>query len=224
MGDWSSTARRPAGSASTCRRELPSDGLRASRRRSPWWPSAAVASSPGGVRGPVRAHHRRPRAPGRYRPWLRVEADDAARATSRCGATQEHPLGMTRTTVRPPTANWTPGRRRALIDPLLGVARPTSGSRTGASSASGGRKRRRHRLGGHDDRAEHAPVMGWLIATPGAIDSHVHLITRNSSGPRSPPASRADHGRVRRAAGEHGRLYEAFEAIPVNLGLQASAR
>ncbi len=70
------------------------------------------------------------------------------------------------------------------------------------------------------------PVNGYgLIATAGAIDSHVHLIT-----PRLVPVALAGGVTTLITAGFEEppyvmeRTYLAFEDVPVNLGLQASAR
>ena len=68
--------------------------------------------------------------------------------------------------------------------------------------------------------------MGYgLIATAGAIDSHVHLIT-----PELVPVALSAGvttlitAGLRGAAGAMDTTYRAFEGMPVNLGLQASAR
>jgi urease subunit alpha len=114
-----------------------------------------------------------------------------------------------------------------LVDPLLGVVKTNIGIKDGRIVGIG-------RAGNPDVTSgvdltigpNTLPVMGYgLIATAGAIDSHVHLITPEliapalsagvttliTAGFEEPPANMA-------------RLYEAFETIPVNLGLQASAR
>ena len=161
--------------------------------------------------------------------WLRVEADDVgygdeplwgyaknirSRMTQDDHATPDSELDVLVAGV-------------LLIDPLLGVRKTNIGIKEGRVVGIG--------RAGNADVTEGVdmtigpntlPVMGYgLIATPGAIDSHVHLITPELVGPalsagvttlitagfEEPPANMA-------------RLYEAFEAIPVNLGLQASAR
>jgi urease subunit alpha len=114
-----------------------------------------------------------------------------------------------------------------LVDPLLGVVKTCIGIKDGRIAAIG-------RAGSPDitsgvDLAigpNTLPVMGYgLIATAGAVDSHVHLITPAlvpvalsagvttliTAGFEEPPAAMA--GTLR-----------AFEHLPVNLGLQASAR
>jgi urease subunit alpha len=70
------------------------------------------------------------------------------------------------------------------------------------------------------------PVNGYgLIATAGAIDSHVHLIT-----PRLVPAALSAGVTTLITAGFEepaytmDKTFRAFEGVPVNLGLQASAR
>lgn len=114
-----------------------------------------------------------------------------------------------------------------LVDPLLGVVKTCIGIKDGRIAAIG-------RAGSPDitsgvDLAigpNTLPVMGYgLIATTGAVDSHVHLITPAlvpvalsagvttliTAGFEEPPATMT--GTLR-----------AFEHLPVNVGLQASAR
>jgi urease subunit alpha len=68
-------------------------------------------------------------------------------------------------------------------------------------------------------------VANGLIATPGAVDSHVHLLS-----PRLVPVALAAGVTTLITAGFEeppSRMYrtlEAFEGLPVNVGLQASAR
>ena len=70
------------------------------------------------------------------------------------------------------------------------------------------------------------PIMGYgLIATAGAVDSHVHLITPNLV----PVALAAGVTTLITAGFEEPPMamditMRAFEQLPVNLGLQASAR
>lgn len=114
-----------------------------------------------------------------------------------------------------------------LVDPLLGVVKTNIG-------ISGGRIAGIGRAGNPDITAgvdltigpNTLPIMGYgLIATAGAVDSHVHLITPRlvpvalsagvttliTAGFEEPPAAMAS-------------TLRAFEQLPVNLGLQASAR
>ena len=114
-----------------------------------------------------------------------------------------------------------------VVDPLLGVVKTNIG-------ISGGRIVGIGRAGNPDITAgvdmtigpNTLPIMGYgLIATAGAVDSHVHLITPRlipvalsagvttliTAGFEEPPAAMAA-------------TLRAFEQLPVNVGLQASAR
>jgi urease subunit alpha len=114
-----------------------------------------------------------------------------------------------------------------VVDPLLGVVKTNIG-------ISGGRIVGIGRAGNPDITAgvdmtigpNTLPIMGYgLIATAGAVDSHVHLITPRlipvalsagvttliTAGFEEPPAAMTA-------------TLRAFEDLPVNLGLQASAR
>jgi urease subunit alpha len=114
-----------------------------------------------------------------------------------------------------------------VIDPLLGVVKTNVGIKDGRIVGVG--------RAGSPETADGVelligpntwPVNGYgLIATPGAIDSHVHLIT-----PRLVPVALAGGVTTLITAGFEEppyvmeRTYLAFEGLPVNLGLQASAR
>jgi urease subunit alpha len=114
-----------------------------------------------------------------------------------------------------------------LVDPLLGVVKTSIGIKDGRIAGIG-------RAGNPDVTSgvdltigpNTLPVMGYgLIATAGAVDSHVHLITPQlvpvalsagvttliTAGFEEPPAAMSA-------------TLRAFEHYPVNLGLQASAR
>ncbi len=114
-----------------------------------------------------------------------------------------------------------------VVDPLLGVVKTNIG-------ISGGRIVGIGSAGNPDITAgvdmtigpNTLPIMGYgLIATAGAVDSHVHLITPRlvpvalsagvttliTAGFEEPPAAMTA-------------TLRAFEQLPVNLGLQASAR
>ncbi len=114
-----------------------------------------------------------------------------------------------------------------VIDPLLGVLKTNIGIKEGRVIGVG-------RAGSPDitDDIELNigpntwPVNGYgLIATPGGIDSHVHLIT-----PRLVPVALSAGVTTLITAGFEEPPYtmdktlRAFENIPVNVGLQASAR
>ncbi|MGN6795165.1 MAG: urease subunit alpha [Streptosporangiaceae bacterium] len=114
-----------------------------------------------------------------------------------------------------------------LVDPLLGVVKTSIGIKDGRIAGIG-------RAGNPDVTSgvdltigpNTLPLMGYgLIATTGGVDSHVHLITPRlipvalaagvttliTAGFEEPPAAMAA-------------TLRAFEHLPVNLGLQASAR
>ncbi len=114
-----------------------------------------------------------------------------------------------------------------LVDPYLGVLKTNIGIKDGRIAGIG-------RAGNPDITAgvdltigpNTLPIMGYgLIATAGAIDSHVHLITPNlvpvalsagvttliTAGFEEPPMAMST-------------TLRAFENMPVNIGLQASSR
>jgi urease subunit alpha len=114
-----------------------------------------------------------------------------------------------------------------VIDPVLGVMKTNIGIKAGRIVGMG-------RAGSPDiaDGVELTigpdtwPVNGYgLLATAGAIDSHVHLIT-----PRLVPVALSAGVTTLITAGFEeppytmDKTYRAFEFLPVNLGLQASAR
>ncbi len=114
-----------------------------------------------------------------------------------------------------------------LLDPFLGVVKTNIGIKDGRVAGIG-------RAGNPDITSgvdmtigpNTLPIMGYgLIATAGAVDSHVHLITPNLV----PVALAAGVTTLITAGFEEppmamGITMRAFEHMPVNLGLQASAR
>ncbi len=114
-----------------------------------------------------------------------------------------------------------------VIDPYLGIVKTNIGIKDGRIVGTG--------RAGNPDLTNGVeltigpntlPIMGYgLIATAGAVDSHVHLLTPNlvpvalgagvttliTAGFEEPPMAM-------------GLTMQAFEGLPVNLGLQASAR
>ena len=114
-----------------------------------------------------------------------------------------------------------------VIDPVLGVMKTNIGIKAGRIVGLG--------RAGNPDIADGVeltigpdtwPVNGYgLLATAGAIDSHVHLIT-----PRLVPVALSAGVTTLITAGFEeppytmDKTYRAFEYLPVNLGLQASAR
>jgi urease subunit alpha len=114
-----------------------------------------------------------------------------------------------------------------VVDPLLGVVKTSIGVKDGRIAGIG-------RAGNPDVTSgvdmtigpNTLPLMGYgLIATAGGVDSHVHLITPRlipvalsagvttliTAGFEEPPAAMTA-------------TLRAFEQLPVNIGLQASAR
>ncbi|MGZ8595639.1 MAG: urease subunit alpha [Actinomycetota bacterium] len=114
-----------------------------------------------------------------------------------------------------------------VLDPYLGVVKANIGIKDGRVVGIG-------RAGNPDITAgidmtigpNTLPIMGYgLIATAGAVDSHVHLITPNLL----PVALSAGVTTLITAGFEEppiamGITMRAIEGLPVNLGLQASAR
>ncbi len=114
-----------------------------------------------------------------------------------------------------------------VVDPLLGIVKTNLGIKGGRIVGVG--------RAGSPEIADDVelligpntwPVNGYgLIATAGAIDSHVHLIT-----PALVPVALSGGVTTLITAGFEEppyvmeRTYLAFEGLPVNLGLQASAR
>ena len=114
-----------------------------------------------------------------------------------------------------------------VVDPLLGVVKADLGIKDGRVVGVG-------RAGNPDITDGVDLTIGpgtWpipchgLIATPGGIDSHVHLLS-----PRLVPVALSPGITTLITAGFEEpvsrmlRTFEAFEHLPVNLGLQASAR
>ena len=114
-----------------------------------------------------------------------------------------------------------------VVDPLLGVVKTNIGIKDGRIAGVG-------RAGNPDITAgvdltigpNTLPIMGYgLIATAGAIDSHVHLVT-----PRLAPLALSAGVTTLITAGFEeppsamAATFRAFEQLPLNLGLQASAR
>ena len=114
-----------------------------------------------------------------------------------------------------------------VIDPILGVRKTNVGLKDGRIAGVG-------RAGSPDITDGVDLVIGpntfpinayGLIATAGAIDSHVHLLT-----PALVPAALAAGVTTLITAGFEepphtmDKTFRAFEGLPVNLGLQASAR
>ena len=113
-----------------------------------------------------------------------------------------------------------------VLDPVLGVVKTSLGIKEGRITVVG-------RAGNPETMDDIAARIGphtevisahGLIATPGAIDSHVHFLT-----PRLIPSALSGGITTLITAGweepvwRWRRTVEAFEQLPVNIGLQATA-
>jgi len=160
--------------------------------------------------------------------WLRVEEDRQAPGDEPIwGYAKDLRLGMTQAESMGPSELDAVVVGAVVVDPLVGIVKADIGikdgriagiGRAGNPSISDGIDLR---IGPHT-----APIAGYgLIATPGAIDSHVHTVSPNlipaalsggvttliSAGFDEPPAAMA-------------RTLRGLEGWPVNVGLQANAR
>lgn len=114
-----------------------------------------------------------------------------------------------------------------LVDPFLGIVKTNIGIK-GGRIVGIGRAGNPDITSGVDLKIGPGtlPIMGYgLIATAGAVDSHVHLLTPNLV----PVALAAGVTTLITAGFEEppmamGITMRAFEGLPINLGLQASSR
>lgn len=161
--------------------------------------------------------------------WLRVEEDHVGYG--------DEPLWGYGKNIRSRMAQYDRATRESeldvlvagalLVDPLLGVVKANIGIAGGRVAAVG-------RAGSPDIVAgvdmtigpNTLPIMAYgLIATAGAIDSHVHLMS-----PRLAPAALSAGVTTLVTAGFEeppaamDATLRAFEQLPLNIGLQASAR
>jgi urease subunit alpha len=160
--------------------------------------------------------------------WIRVEEDRQALGDEPIwGYAKDIRLGMTQTAAAGPSELDAIVVGAIVVDPILGVLKADIGikdgriagiGRAGNPAISDGIDLR---IGPHT-----APISGYgLIATPGAVDSHVHTVSPNlvsaalsggvttliSAGFEEPPAAME-------------RTLRGLEGFPVNVGLQANAR
>jgi urease subunit alpha len=160
--------------------------------------------------------------------WLRVEEDRQAPGDEPIwGYAKDIRLGMAQTGSVGPSELDAVVVGAIVVDPMVGVVKADIGikdgrvagiGRAGNPSISDGIDLR---IGPHT-----APISGYgLIATPGAIDSHVHTVSPNlipaalsggvttliSAGFDEPPAAMT-------------RTLRGLDGWPVNVGLQANAR
>ena len=161
--------------------------------------------------------------------WVRVEADDV-------GYGDEPVWGYAKNWRSRQAQDDRPAKDSELdlliagvviIDPFLGVRKTSIGIKDGRIAGIG-RAGNPGIMNGTDLTIgpNTWPVNGYgLIATAGAVDSHVHLIT-----PRLVPVALSAGVTTLITAGFEEPPYvmdktlRAFEFLPVNLGLQASAR
>jgi len=160
--------------------------------------------------------------------WIRVEADHQAPGDEPIwGYAKDIRLGMTQAGSVGPSELDAVVVGAIVVDPSIGIVKADIGikdgriagiGRAGNPAISGGVDLR---IGPHT-----APISGYgLIATPGAVDSHVHTISPNlipaalsggvttliTAGFEEPPAAME-------------RTLRGLESWPVNVGLQANAR
>jgi urease subunit alpha len=160
--------------------------------------------------------------------WIRVEEDRQAPGDEPIwGYAKDMRLGLAQSGAMGPSELDLVVLGAIVVDPLLGVVKVDIGirdgrivgvGRAGNPAISDGIDLR---IGPHTGR-----ISGYgLIATPGAVDSHVHTISPNliaaalsggvttliSAGFNEPPAAME-------------RTLRGLEGFPVNVGLQANAR
>ena len=160
--------------------------------------------------------------------WIEVEDDRQADGDEPIwGYAKDLRLGLTQAGVASPSELDAVIVGAIIVDPLLGVLKADIGikdgrvvgvGRAGNPAISDGIDLR---IGPHT-----APIAGYgLVATPGAVDSHVHTISPNlvpaalaggvttliSAGFDEPPAAME-------------RTLRGLDGWPVNVGLQANAR
>ncbi|HUQ42800.1 MAG TPA: urease subunit alpha [Candidatus Limnocylindria bacterium] len=160
--------------------------------------------------------------------WIRVEEDrQAAGDEPVWGYAKDIRLGLTQSGAVGPSELDAVLVGAVIVDPVLGVLKADIGIKDGRITGIG-RAGNASITDGVDLKiGPHTkPISGYgLIATPGAVDSHVHTISPNlipaalaggvttliSAGFTEPPARME-------------RTLRGLERFPVNVGLQANAR
>jgi len=160
--------------------------------------------------------------------WLRVEEDRQAPGDEPIwGYAKDLRLGMAQAGAVGPSELDAVVVGALVVDPMIGVVKADIGIKDGRIAGIG-RAGNPAITGGIDLRIgpHTAPISGYgLIATPGAVDSHVHTVSPNlipaalsggvttlvSAGFDEPPA-------------QMERTLRGLEGFPVNVGLQANAR
>jgi urease subunit alpha len=160
--------------------------------------------------------------------WIRVEEDRQAIGDEPIwGYAKDLRLGMAQSGSSGPSELDAVVVGAVVVDPLLGVIKADIGIKDGRIAAIGRAGNPAItddvdlRIGPHT-----RPISGYgLIATPGAVDSHVHFI-----GPNLIPAALAGGVTTLISAGfteppaRMERTLRGLEGYPVNVGLQANAR
>ena len=160
--------------------------------------------------------------------WIRVEEDRQAPGDEPIwGYAKDLRLGMAQAGAAGPSELDAVIVGAVIVDPALGVIKADIGIKDGRI-AGVGRSGNSAITDGVDlvIGPHTAPISGYgLIATPGAVDSHVHTVSPNlipaalsagvttliSAGFDEPPAAME-------------RTLRGLESFPVNVGLQANAR
>jgi urease subunit alpha len=160
--------------------------------------------------------------------WIRVEEDRQAIGDEPIwGYAKDIRLGMAQAGSAGPSELDAVVVGAVIVDPLLGILKADIGIKDGRIAGIG-RAGNPAISDGVDLRiGPHTrPISGYgLIATPGAVDSHVHFVSPNlipaalaggvttliSAGFTEPPARME-------------RILRGLEGFPVNIGLQANAR
>ncbi|HVM21079.1 MAG TPA: urease subunit alpha, partial [Egibacteraceae bacterium] len=160
--------------------------------------------------------------------WVRVTDDHAAHGDEAVwGYAKTLRLGMTQATRPTDSELDVVVCGVVLIDPVLGVVKTDIGIKDGRVVGCG-RAGNPATTDGVDlvIGPGTLPIMGYgLIATPGGVDSHVHLIT-----PRLLPVALSAGITTLLTAGFEEpawamqRMYQSTDTWPLNLGLQACAR
>jgi len=160
--------------------------------------------------------------------WLRVERDLQAPGDEPIwGYAKDLRIGMTQGGPGGPSELDVVIVGALLVDPVVGVVKADIGVKDGRIVGVGRAGNTKISDGIDLPIGPHtAPISAYgLIATPGAVDSHVHTIT-----PNLVPAALSAGVTTLITAGfneppfEMARVLEALETWPVNVGLQANAR
>jgi urease subunit alpha len=160
--------------------------------------------------------------------WIRVEADRQSIGDEPIwGYAKDIRLGMAQAGSAGPSELDAVVVGAVIVDPLLGILKADIGIKDGRIAGIG-RAGNPAITDGVDLRiGPHTrPISGYgLVATPGAVDSHVHFVS-----PSLIPAALAGGVTTLISAGfteppaRMERILRGLEGYPVNVGLQANAR